>query len=180
MPESAGPPITFDAATYDELYAQVSARASLRKEAGSVTTQLTTDTVNDATGNPTEVKLTAPLVTSLPAWPQQARQPAADQAKYTAWYASVDAHERTHRDLYRREYAKLRTSVIGPTARDVDAQAQAIVDAAELVQDAFDARSQPAPLAAPGGIEQVPRRNGGAIDSGISAASADPAPYDAV
>jgi len=172
--ERMGAPLTFDAANYEELYQQVAARAAQRKEAGSVTCDLSADLKTDASGALTAAVIDAPLVTMLPAWPQKARQPQADQAKFDAWRASVEAHETTHRDIYKREYPKFKTAIVGPDEKAGDAQFKAVSAAAEAAQDAFDASSQPAPLAAPGGIIQVPRRNATDV---TTAASADPDPY---
>ena len=152
MPESMATPLTFNATDYRDLYGQVSARVG--KEAGSVTTQLSDD-VKTLDDNVTSVAFTAPLKTMLPDWPQKGTQPAADQAKFDAWKGSVATHEGQHRQIYKTEYAKLKTAVIGPKESDVDAQSQVVVDNAEKAQDAFDASNQPAPLAAPGGIEKV-------------------------
>jgi hypothetical protein len=173
LPESSGAPITFNAPTYRELYNQVSARASQRLEAGSVTTQLSTDykTMND---NVTEATFSAPLSTSLPSWPQKGQQPAADQAKFNEWFSSVETHEQGHRDIYKREYNKLKAAVVGPKTSDCDTQRDGVDAGCDAAQTAYDAKNQPAPLAVPGGIEHVPRNSTGSDDA-VPAATGDTA-----
>jgi hypothetical protein len=153
--ESTAPPLTFNAKDYKELYAQVSARVG--KEAGEVTrsgADITTG-APDGSGNIPTAAIKYDLATMLPAWPQKASQPQADQAKFDAWRGSVSDHEKGHRDIYKRELVKERQQVIGPKQSDIDTQIAAVEDAAEKQQDAWDAAGQPAPLAVPGGIEKV-------------------------
>ena len=157
--ESTAPPLTFNAKDYRELYGQVAQRSG--KEAGSVTRSAAafTDGPTDPDGNLTSVTIKYDLATMLPEWPQKGTQPAEDQAKFNAWRASVAEHEKGHRDIYKRELGKERTQVVGPKTADIDAQVAAVEAAAETEQDKWDAAGQPAPLAAPGGIEHVPRNS---------------------
>jgi hypothetical protein len=171
--ESAAPPLTFNAKDYRELYGQVAARAG--REAGSVKRTPSYDYKDDGAGHVTSVDFTYKLETMLPEWPQKAQQPQGDQAKFTAWRDSVSAHEAQHRAIYKTELAKLKTQVIGPTLADVDTQEAAVEAAAETAQDAFDASNQPAPLAAPGGIEKVPNGTDGGGGTAASAGNDLPA-----
>jgi hypothetical protein len=151
--ESTAPPLTFNAKDYRELYGQVAER--MGKEAGTVTRSAPkiVDGAKDPDGNIATCAITYDLATMLPEWPQKGSQPAEDQAKFNAWRASVAAHEKGHRDIYKRELGKERAEVVGPKAADIDAQIAAVQAVAETAQDAWDHAGQPAPLAAPGGIE---------------------------
>lgn len=152
--ETTAAPLTFNAKDYKDLYGQVAARVG--KEAGSVTRTPTLDTAApDAQGNIPTAKITYELATMLPAWPQVGSQPQADQAKFNAWKQSVSDHEKGHRDLYKRDLAKVTTQVVGPKDADINSQEDQVEKDAETNQDAYDAAGQPAPLAAPGGIEKI-------------------------
>jgi hypothetical protein len=153
----AGPPISFDAPTYLELYKQVSARADADGEAGSCTCEVAADykTTDDKV---TDATYTATITTSLPQWNQLAQQSPEDQAKFKTWLASVTAHEAQHAKLYTDGYNKLKSSVIGPKENDCETQYKSVDDDVKKAQKAFDAdkSKQPAPLPPPGGVTKVP------------------------
>jgi hypothetical protein len=147
-PHKAGAAISFDAKDYKELYKQVKARADSGKEAGSVSRGWSAD-YKTADDKVTEAKYDLPLTMSLPTWTNKASQPQAEQTKFDTWAASVRAHEDRHEQIYRLEYAKMKTAVVGPTEADCDKQS-AVIDAnAEAEQTKFDAANQPAGLAIP-------------------------------
>jgi hypothetical protein len=153
-----GPAITFDAADYKGLYQQVKARADTGKEAGSVSRGWGEDYVfpeNDAE-DVREAKYDIPLTMSLPKWTTRDSQPKEDQKKYDGWAASVKTHEDQHVAIYRTEYAKLKTSVVGPTTTLAKSQANTVDTDAETAQQDFDNANQPAGLPIPGGTEKVP------------------------
>ncbi|MBL8113900.1 MAG: DUF922 domain-containing protein [Acidobacteria bacterium] len=157
--EATGSPITFTGKDYTALYKEVSDRATKHREAGSVSRSFATSTSDvDADGNVGKVTFTIVLTTVLPTWTTIDSQPKADQDKFNAWRASVVVHEKRHVDIYKTEFAKLKTQVVGPKDTDITTQADAVDDAAEAAQVAFDAvaATQPAPLAAPGGMTKVP------------------------
>lgn len=153
---TAGPPISFSAANYRELYRQVSERADGGEPAGTHSIELkdeATQTDLD-TGDVVTVDYKLALATAIPAWPAKSSQPQPDQQKFDSWRASVDQHEKAHEAAYRREYEKLKTEVVGPKESDVQGQYAKVESAAEKAQDVVD-QNQPAPLAAPGGTEKV-------------------------
>lgn len=153
FPETAAPPLTFSAKDYRELYQQVAARAG--QEAGSVTKSMSSDTQRKDDGTVVSASFTIGLATMLPEWTEKASQPKDDQDKFNAWRQSVSTHETGHRDIYKKEYAKLKTQVVGPTKEDVSNQADAVSAVADQAQNAYDASNQPAALAIPGGMEKV-------------------------
>lgn len=157
--EAAGPPITFTGKDYAALFKEVSDRATKHAEAGSVSRSWGVSTAPpDADGYISKVTFTIVLTTVLPSWTTIASQPKADQDKFNTWKASVAVHEKKHVDIYKTEYAKLKTAVVGPTDADITTQSDAVDNNAEAEQIKFDAvaATQPAPLAQPGGMTKVP------------------------
>jgi hypothetical protein len=150
-----GSPISFDAPTYLDLYKAVAARADAKQEAGSCEAAPQTDyKTND--DKVTDATFTIDITTSLPEWKQLAQASPDEQAKFKAWVASVAAHEAKHAKLFTDGYNKLKTTVIGPKETDCDTQFKSVADDVKKAQDAFDAKEQPDPLPAPGGVTKVP------------------------
>ena len=159
LSEATGAAIEFDAKDYAELYQQVQTRANTGAEAGSVSRSFDTKTSDvDENGNVGKVTFTIVLTTSLPSWKNIATQPQEHKDKFNTWKASVAVHEAKHVDIYKTEYAKLKSGVTGPTDADITTQADAIDTAADAAQTTFDANkaTQPAGLPIPGGVVKVP------------------------
>jgi len=152
--------IEFDAADYKELYKKVAARAAVDAEAGRCECgkiDVDTKTLDDKV---TSITYTVPINQALPTWKQLASQPAADQAKFKAWVASVAVHEQKHFDIYKNGYNQLKAKVgalKGPSEADCDEQFKLVDTQVKKDQKDFDddKSKQPAPLAIPGGVEKV-------------------------
>lgn len=150
LSEEVGAPITFNGENYAQLYQQVQARANTGAEAGSVTRSWDEEMADvDEFGNVGKVTYTIVLTTSLPKWTNIAKQPQADQDKFNKWYASVVVHEKKHVDIYKTEYAKLKTGVTGPKEADLTAQSGKIDDDTDKAQQDFDNVQSTQPIALP-------------------------------
>jgi hypothetical protein len=167
---ATGTPITFDGANYKELYKQVKARADQNLEAGSVTAAGAAD--YDPADTPTKAVYTITMTMSLPSWTHRDTQPEADKKKYDTWAASVKAHEEQHVKIYKDEYNKLKTTVVGPSETECESQYTTVATNAETAQTNFDKSSQPDALPIPGGTEKVGGSSASASDSDSSSAPA--------
>ncbi|HVV87962.1 MAG TPA: DUF922 domain-containing protein, partial [Kofleriaceae bacterium] len=180
--------IDYDAPTYLDLYKQVAAREAAGQEAGSCEMS-TVDQKYDpdaATGTFIIATFTATITTKLPKWKQYGAASDDEKKRFDAWLASVKTHEATHAKIFVDGYAKLKTSVKGPTADDCAAQFKTVDEQVDKDQKAFDAdkSKQPAPLAAPGGVTKVPSSGvpapaqppAGKQDASTSADPASPSP----
>jgi hypothetical protein len=152
----------FDAADYNALYQQVSARASTNKcagfcECGKANCNYVIWESADGTKKlAKELSIDVDITTSSPTWKQIGSQPKADQDKFNAWAKSVAAHEKLHYDTYKTGFDGMKAGITGPTEADCDAQYEKLRNAIEPLQDAIDKNQQPAALAAPGGMIKVP------------------------
>ncbi len=172
-PTKKGEPISFSAENYRELYRQVSARAESEDPAGTHSSQIGAWKPDlDDDGDVTTVTIPITLTTSLPEWPAKSKQPKEDQAKFDAWLASVTEHEKRHEQCYRTKFQEKKAQFLkGPDEDKLDAQLTELSDSVDKDQDVVD-QNQPAPLAAPGGMEKVGRKatGGGPIDAGTAQA----------
>jgi predicted secreted Zn-dependent protease len=178
----------FDAPDYNDLYQQVSKRATTNKcagfcECGTAQCNYVIWTSADNTKKlAKELSIEVDITTSSPTWKQIATQPKADQDKFNAWAKSVAAHEKLHYDTYKKGFDGMKTAITGPTEADCDGQYKTARDAIEPLQDAIDANQQPAPLAAPGGMIKVPssgvpapaKPKSTSEDGGAAAPASDP------
>ncbi len=171
---ATGPAISFNGANYKELYKQVKARADQGLEAGSVTAAGAAD-YDPEGGSPTKAVYTITMTMSLPAWTVRDTQPEADKKKYDTWAASVKTHEEQHVKIYKDEYNKLKTSVVGPSETECESQYTTVATAAEAAQTTFDNTSQPDALPIPGGVEKVGGSSTSASDSDSSSSAPAPA-----
>jgi Bacterial protein of unknown function (DUF922) len=167
---STGAAITIEGKNYKEMYQAVSARADLNQEGGKCKPEAPTVNVIYKPADPSSqdkrvesCSITVVLAISLPAWSGKGSQPAEDQAKFTAWYNSVKAHEDKHVNAFKSGVTAATVKPAGDKESDVDAALEAAFTANNAAQQSVDT-SPPAPLAAPGGTEKV-----GANDAGAGA-----------
>jgi uncharacterized protein DUF922 len=113
-----------------------------RKEAGSVTPTMTTDTTTweppGGTEKVKEARVTVDQVLELPNWTDKANATANQQKEWDRFFAAITTHENGHVAIDKTSFAGTHSKMIGQTPADAKTKADAVEAQATTDNDTYD------------------------------------------